>query len=31
LPIQSLDRLSLQHRLKDIGRMEGATAAAETA
>jgi arsenate reductase (thioredoxin) len=31
LPIQSLDRLSLQHRLKEIGRMEGATKAAETA
>jgi arsenate reductase (thioredoxin) len=31
LPIRSLDRLSLQHRLKEIGRMEGTTAAAETA
>jgi arsenate reductase (thioredoxin) len=31
LPIQSLDRLSLQHRLKEIGRMEGATKAAATA
>jgi protein-tyrosine-phosphatase len=28
LPIGSLDRLSLQERLKDIGRMEGATAKA---
>jgi hypothetical protein len=25
LPIRSLDQLSLQARLKDIGRMEGAT------
>jgi hypothetical protein len=25
LPIRSLDALSLQQRLKDIGRMEGAT------
>jgi arsenate reductase len=31
LPIQSLDRLSLQHRLTEIGRMEGATKAAEPA
>jgi arsenate reductase len=31
LPIRSLDRLSLQHRLKEIGRMEGATKAAEPA
>ena len=31
LPIRSLDRLSLQHRLKEIGRMEGATRAAEPA
>src|SRR5438093_10152122 len=29
LPIRSLDQLSLQERLKDIGRMEGATAEAE--
>ena len=29
LPIRSLDRLSLQERLKEIGRMEGATAKAE--
>jgi len=29
LPIRSLDRLSLQERLKAIGRMEGATAKAE--
>jgi len=29
LPIQSLDRLSLQQRLKDIGRMDGATAKAK--
>jgi len=28
LPIRSLDRLSLQSRLRDIGRMEGATAKA---
>jgi arsenate reductase len=28
LPIRSLDRLSLQGRLADIGRMEGATAKA---
>ena len=28
LPIRSLDQLSLQQRLKDIGRMEGATAKA---
>ncbi len=28
LPLRSLDRLSLQNRLRDIGRMEGATAAA---
>ena len=28
LPIRSLDALSLQHRLKEIGRMEGATAKA---
>ena len=28
LPIKSLDRLSLQSKLKDIGRMEGATAKA---
>jgi arsenate reductase len=28
LPIRSLDRLSLQNRLKEIGRMEGATAKA---
>ena len=26
LPIRSLDRLSLQAKLKDIGRMEGASA-----
>jgi arsenate reductase (thioredoxin) len=31
LPIRSLDRLTLQHRLKEIGRMEGATRAAEPA
>jgi arsenate reductase (thioredoxin) len=31
LPIRSLDRLSLQHRLKEIGRMEGATRAAQPA
>jgi arsenate reductase len=31
LPIRSLDRLSLQRRLKEIGRMEGATRAAEPA
>jgi protein-tyrosine-phosphatase len=30
LPIKSLDQLNLQHRLTDIGRMEGATKAAET-
>ena len=29
LPIRSLDRLSLQNKLKDIGRMEGATAKAQ--
>jgi arsenate reductase (thioredoxin) len=29
LPIRSLDQLSLQKRLQDIGRMEGATAKAE--
>jgi arsenate reductase (thioredoxin) len=29
LPIHSLDQLSLQERLKEIGRMEGATAKAE--
>src|SRR5207253_1157261 len=29
LPIRSLDQLSLQQRLKEIGRMEGATAKAE--
>jgi arsenate reductase (thioredoxin) len=29
LPIQSLDRMSLQHRLGEIGRMEGATAMAQ--
>jgi arsenate reductase len=29
LPIRSLDRLSLQHRLAEIGRMEGATAKAD--
>jgi len=29
LPIQSLDRLTLQSRLRDIGRMAGATARAE--
>ena len=28
LPLQSLDRLSLQSKLKDIGRMQGATAKA---
>jgi protein-tyrosine-phosphatase len=28
LPIRSLDQLSLQNRLKEIGRMEGATAKA---
>jgi arsenate reductase (thioredoxin) len=28
LPIRSLDRLTLQHRLRDIGRMAGATTAA---
>ena len=26
LPIRSLDRLSLQAKIKDIGRLEGATA-----
>jgi arsenate reductase len=31
LPIQSLDRLSLQHRLTEIGRMQGAPKTAETA
>ena len=31
LPIQSLDRLSLQHRLTEIGRMQDATETAETA
>jgi arsenate reductase len=30
LPIESLDQLSLQNRLRDIGRLEGATKAAET-
>src|SRR5262245_23784738 len=29
LPLRSLDQLSLQERLKEIGRMEGATAKAE--
>ena len=29
LPIRSLDRLSLQHRLEEIGRMDGATARAK--
>jgi arsenate reductase len=29
LPIQGLDRLSLQQRLKDIGRLDGATAKAK--
>jgi protein-tyrosine-phosphatase len=29
LPIRSLDQLSLQHRLKEIGRMDGATAKAK--
>jgi arsenate reductase len=29
LPIRSLDQLSLQHRLKEIGKMEGATAKAK--
>jgi arsenate reductase len=28
LPLRSLDRLSLQNKLRDIGRMEGATAKA---
>jgi arsenate reductase len=28
LPLRSLDRLNLQHKLKDIGRMQGATAKA---
>jgi arsenate reductase len=31
LPIRSLDHLSLQAKLKDIGRMDGATAAAKAA
>ena len=31
LPIRSLDQLGLQHRLQEIGRMEGATGAAATA
>jgi arsenate reductase (thioredoxin) len=31
LPIRSLDRLALQHRLREIGRMEGATKATESA
>jgi len=31
LPIRSLDQLSLQHRLQEIGRMEGATDAAAPA
>jgi hypothetical protein len=26
LPLRSLDRLSLQNKLREIGRMEGATA-----
>jgi arsenate reductase (thioredoxin) len=30
LPIKSLDQLSLQHRLKEIGRLDGATAKAES-
>jgi protein-tyrosine-phosphatase len=30
LPIESLDQLTLQKRLRDIGRMEGATAKAES-
>jgi arsenate reductase len=29
LPVESLDRLSLQQRLKEIGRLDGATAKAE--
>ena len=29
LPIRSLDRLSLQRRLEEIGRMQGATAKAK--
>jgi hypothetical protein len=29
LPIRSLDRLSLQQRLEEIGRMQGATAKAK--
>ena len=29
LPLRSLDQLSLQKRLEDIGRMQGATAKAE--
>lgn len=29
LPIRSLDQLSLQQRLKEIGRMDGATAKAK--
>jgi arsenate reductase (thioredoxin) len=28
LPVRSLDRLSLQNKLREIGRMEGATAKA---
>ena len=31
LPIRSLDQLSLQAELQDIGRMEGATAKADGA
>jgi arsenate reductase len=31
LPIRSLDRLALQHRLREIGRMEGATKATKAA
>jgi len=31
LPIASIDRLALERRLKDIGRMEGATAKAAEA
>jgi hypothetical protein len=30
LPIRSLDQLSLRQRLKEIGRLDGATAKAET-
>jgi hypothetical protein len=30
LPLKSLDQLSLQRRLNDIGRMQGATAKAES-